>query len=495
MTHKLTLLLRIFGFATLLLASTLIVMAQNPVPFINQPLVPDAIAPAAPGSTFALTVNGTGFVPASTVNWNGSPRTTAFVNGSRLITFVLSSDIAYPSTASITVVSPEPGGGTSNALFLPINIPTSSLGFQADRLLCRRKPAGVATADFNRDGKLDLAVANYGTGMVSILLGNGNGTFQSPTGLLVGSSAQVPIIGDFNGDGKFDLAVPYWPSAVAVLLGRGDGTFQPAVSYPTGNTSTHGITADFNGDGNLDLAIVTWNPPSVSVLLGKGDGTFQSHVDYAITSEPTGVAAGDFNRDGKLDLAVSNYGANTVSILLGNGNGTFQPRVDYATANNPGAGITADLNGDGKLDLAVANQGSDTVSILLGNGDGTFRPRVDYLVGGFAGGVWVADFNQDGRLDLVISAVATTGSPFFWVTAMGLFRRLCPSRPATIPGTFCPPTSTETAAWMLQKATGARVRFLSSLNSLPPCLRSNLLRGGPVCPPRGAFHSTHMARR
>ena len=130
MTRKLTLHARVFSVVALLLSSTLIVMAQNPVPFLNQPLVPDAIAPAGvPGFTFTLTVSGTGFVPASKVNWNGSPRTTAFVNVSRLIAFILSSDIARPSTASITVVSPEPGGGTSNAVFLLVHDPSSTLAF------------------------------------------------------------------------------------------------------------------------------------------------------------------------------------------------------------------------------------------------------------------------------------------------------------------------------------------------------------------------------
>jgi hypothetical protein len=400
MTRKLTLPVGIFGVIALLLSSTATVLAQNPVPFINQPLVPDAVAPGAPGLTFALTVNGTGFVSASTVNWNGSPRTTEFVSGSRLIAFILSSDIARPTTASITVVSPAPGGGTSNAVFLPIHVPTSTLSFGRTDYYVGGNPQFAAAADFNRDGKLDLVVANYGTGMVSILLGNGDGTFQNPTDYYAGPSAQAPIVGDFNGDGKLDLAVPYWPSSVAILLGRGDGTFEPAVSYSTGNTSTDGITADFNGDGKLDLAIVTWYPARVSILLGNGDGTFQPHVDYEITSEPTGVAAGNFNRDGKLDLAVSNYGSSTISILLGNANGTFQPSVDYPTGNNPGNVMVADLNGDGKLDLAVPNQGSGgTVSILLGNGDGTFRPHVDYPAG--VGNLAIGDFNQDGKLDLV----------------------------------------------------------------------------------------------
>ncbi len=404
MTHKLTLQARIFSVLALLIWSTLIVVAQNPVPFIGQPLVPDATAPGAPGApslTFTLTVNGTGFVPASTVNWNGSARTTAFVNGSRLVAFILSSDIALPSTASITVVSPAPGGGTSNAVFLPIHDPSSTLAFRRTDYVVGGNPQYAETADFNRDGKLDLVIANYGTGMVQVLLGNGDGTFQSHQDYFAGGCAQIPIIGDFNGDGILDLAVPYC-SGVAVLLGHGDGTFGPAVSYPVGTGSIQGITADFNGDGKLDLAIGGFGT-GVSILLGNGDGTFQPYVNYPVPGGvQTGVIAGDFNRDGKLDLAVANWGANTVSILLGNGDGTFQAHVDYSTGTKPGVLSLADFNGDGKLDLAVPNQTAGSVSILLGNGDGTFRPHVDYLAP-HSGGADVADFNQDGKLDVVVA--------------------------------------------------------------------------------------------
>jgi hypothetical protein len=210
MTRKLTVHSRILSVVALLILSTLIVVAQNPVPFVNQPLVPDAVAPAPPGGpgfTLALTVNGTGFVPGSKVNWNGSPRTTAFVNSSRLIAFILSSDVAVPTTAWITVVNPAPGGGTSNAVFLPIHDPSSRLAFGRTDYSVGGNPQFAATADFRHDGKLDLAVANYGTGMVSILLGNGDGTFQSPKDYYAGASAQVPIVGDFNGDGILDLAI------------------------------------------------------------------------------------------------------------------------------------------------------------------------------------------------------------------------------------------------------------------------------------------------
>ncbi len=273
MTCKLILSGRIFSVVTFLLLTTLIVTAQNPVPFISQPLLPSAFAPSVPGLTFALTVNGTGFVSDSVVNWNGHPRTTAYVNGSTLYAYILSSDTEQAGTAWITVVNPTPGGGTSNTIFLPINNPTSTVSFEPrTNYTVGSNPQYIATADFARDGKLDLVSANDGSGNVSVLLGNGDGTFQSQRQYAVAGNAQVPIIGDFNRDGKLDLTVPYY-GAIAVLLGQGDGTFQPAVYYSTGVTAYHGITVDLRGDGKLDLALVGASS-DLSILLGNGDGTF-----------------------------------------------------------------------------------------------------------------------------------------------------------------------------------------------------------------------------
>jgi hypothetical protein len=397
---------RIFSVVALLLGSTLIVMAQNPVPFISQPLVPSAFAPSVPGRTFTLTVDGTGFVSGSVVNWDGHPRTTMYVNGSKLYAYILSTDTAQASTAWITVVNPAPGGGTSNVVFLPINNPTSSVSFEPRvNYTVGANPQYIATADFRHEGKLDLVSANYGSGTVSVLLGNGDGTFRPQMQYAATSYAQAPIVGDFNRDGILDLAVPGYGD-VAILLGRGDGSFGPPAFY-SDNGAYHGITADFKGDGKLDLAIAD---SGVSILLGNGDGTFGPAVEYQAGGFSTTVATGDFNRDGILDLVTSNYDENTVSVLLGNGDGTFRTHVDYATGNNPVGVTVADFNGDGKLDLAVAipapgDQGPGAVSILLGNGDGTFRPRVDYPTSAGAIRIDVGDFNQDGKLDLAVSTV------------------------------------------------------------------------------------------
>jgi hypothetical protein len=386
--------------------------AQYPVPLINQPLVPDTAKPG--GAAFTLTVNGTGFVSGSVVYWDGSAKATTFVSRSQVEAAILSSDIAHPHTASVKVVNPTPGG-TSNVVFFEVTIATSAVALSPSAYGAGSVPWGpnsVAVGDFNGDGKLDLAVAdsaeNGGESGVSVLLGNGDGTFQSPAIYHAGGVPYGVAVGDFNGDGKLDLVVADSAGSVIVLLGNGDGTFQSPVIYAAGCSPYSVAVGDFNGDGKLDLAVADSDfsypcgHPGAAVLLGNGDGTFQPAVNYGAGSWPFSLVVGDFNGDGKLDLVVANNGSNNVSVLLGNGNGTFQAAMNYAAGQGPFGLATADLNGDGKLDLAVADSAAG-VSVLLGNGDGTFRSPVDYPAGAQPVSVAVADFNGDGKPDLVVA--------------------------------------------------------------------------------------------
>jgi VCBS repeat protein/Big-like domain-containing protein/FG-GAP repeat protein len=290
-------------------------------------------------------------------------------------------------------------------------------------------PISVAVGDFNGDGKLDLAVANYGSypkfpGTVSVLLGNGDGTLQPAVNYPVGSDPFSVTVGDFNGDGKQDLAVANNGSNnVSILLGSGDGTFQAAVNYSVGSNPVSVTVGDFNGDGRLDLAVANHEGNKVSVLLGNGDGAFRAALNYAVGNWPVSVAVGDFNRDGKMDLAVGSQCANgssckfgTISVLLCNGDGTFQAPVSYSVGAFPSSVTVGDFNGDGKQDLAVANRcGKDpscsaystgTVSVLLGNGDGTFRRAGSYTVGTDPHSVTVGDFNGDGKPDLAVAGAS-----------------------------------------------------------------------------------------
>jgi hypothetical protein len=279
-------------------------------------------------------------------------------------------------------------------------------------------PQSVAVGDFNGDGKLDLAVAcfqviNGQGGQVSVFLGNGDGTFQPYKNYLVGSDPFSVVTGDFNRDGKLDLAVgDHGGPGVSVLLGNGDGTFQPQTVYPIqGGLLTSLAEGDLRGNGKLDL--VTANPAfsglpatqpgaTVSVLLGNGDGTFQSAANIPVPSNPVEAILGDFNGDGRLDVATANSD-NTVSVLLGNGDGTFAPPRNSAVGGPALALAAADFNGDRRLDLVVANGAQNTVSVLLGNGDGTFRAPLTLPAGGNqSNSVAAGDFNRDSLPDLAV---------------------------------------------------------------------------------------------
>jgi hypothetical protein len=275
-------------------------------------------------------------------------------------------------------------------------------------------PSAIVTGDFNGDGRLDLAVANSGDNTVSVLLGNGDGTFQPQVTYAVGAAPVSIVAGDFTGNGRLDLAVvnsgtfPNYYGTVSVLLGNGDGTFQPQVKYPVGSAPWSIVAGDFNGDGRLDLAVANQFDNTVSVLLGNGNGTFRPQMTYAVGAQPFGIAAGNFTDDGHLDLAVANgnvfgSGAGTVSVLLGSGDGTFQPQVTYAVGQLPYGIVAGDFTGDGHVDLAVANAGDETVSVLLGNGDGTFHPQVAYTVGVYPTAIVTSDLTGDGHPDLAVT--------------------------------------------------------------------------------------------
>jgi FG-GAP-like repeat/Abnormal spindle-like microcephaly-assoc'd, ASPM-SPD-2-Hydin len=445
--------------ASILFLATALHGQSNPVPFVNQPLIPTAVAPGGPG--FTLTVNGTGFVSRSVVNWNGSPRTTTFVSASQLTVSISAADIAVASTATITVNSPAPGGGVSNPAVFPIAPARSTLSFSSSMLAVGTEPVSariadltgngiadivaanatantvgillgngdgtfqpevdyatglypndVVVADFNGDGKLDLAVANFGNeaNSVSILLGNGDGTFRAHVDYAVGSGPLGLVAADLNGDGKIDLVVAgNYTLGASVLLGNGDGTFQPFKSYADGGEQTFAVAvADFNHDGILDVVTANVDVNSVSLLLGNGDGTFQPHVDFSVGNGAFGLTVADFNGDGNLDLAVSNGNVNSVSILLGTGTGSFQPQVQYTTPNSPFGITSADVNGDGKLDLAVVTETQYAgLSVLLGNGDGTFRPHVDFDSGG-VNQISAGALNNDGLIDFSFGGIGVT---------------------------------------------------------------------------------------
>jgi Flp pilus assembly secretin CpaC len=298
-------------------------------------------------------------------------------------------------------------------------------------------PVWIATGNFNTnpanpnsDMNLDLAVVNQGDNTVSIFLGNGDGTFTPavPPTLSTGAgSSPVSVVATtLTSSGFTDLVVVnHATNALMVFLGNGDGTFKtPSTAagtiIPTAAGPSSITAADFNADGNMDLAVTNELANTVSIFLGNGNGTFKSRTDYPTGNSPVFVATGDFNGDGILDLAVANNGAptstvtgNTVSILLGQATstgtpaGTFTNNVDYAAGNGPASIAVADYNVDGRLDLAVADQTDNAISLLLGLGNGQFGSNFELAVGTDPVSIVTADFNGSGNPDV---AVANRGS-------------------------------------------------------------------------------------
>jgi FG-GAP-like repeat len=267
-------------------------------------------------------------------------------------------------------------------------------------------PWGVVAADVNGDGNMDLAEVNFWGATVSVLLGDGGGGFAAKADYAVGTAPQYVAAADFNDDGNVDLVVTNSAgNTLSVLLGQGDGIFGATANIAMG-TAPGGVTcADFNGDGNIDIATANQEPGrnTFSVLLGRGDGTFDAKTEYPTGIQPTSIVAADLNGDSRLDIAV-NTSADTVAVSLDAGDGGFGVPAEFATGNGPQSVIAADLNGDGKVDLATRNTGlgSFSVSVLLGVGDGTFAANTDYPTVNLPVALAAADLNADGALDLVV---------------------------------------------------------------------------------------------
>lgn len=351
------------------------------------------------------------------------------------------------------------GSGTGNNGYVTILLGKGDGTFTLSQIIDVSSgggPVAGAVGDFNGDGKLDLAFIDTGVSpaVVRIYLGNGDGTFaQNPvSNVAINANGSVPssiVVGDFNKDGKLDFATTDTgnssPNTVSVALGKGDGTFQTPTNYVVDSQNVSAgnaisiVAADFNGDGYPDIAALG-NRGLVSVLLNKGDGTFPTTPayyfvgeDYNNSSFPHMLAVGDFNKDGHPDLLVADNQQDSAAVLLNNGDGTFASPTYWVWADRSAASVAvADINGDGNPDFVISTQMDDSVTIFLGNGDGTFHGARNYLPVTISQGissnspvpvtVGFGDFNRDGKTDMAIVDAANGSVTIYLNNGDGTFK-------------------------------------------------------------------------
>ena len=330
--------------------------------------------------------------------------------------------------------------------------PQGSTGASGTRIKVGTAPSAVELADFNRDGKLDAAVANSESKNVTILLGDGAGGFKPSTGspFPAGNDPNDLAIGDINNDGNLDLAFANHDTTyLTVLVGDGKGSFKPAAASPftvQSKPHPHGVAvADFNGDAWADLATDDWQNNRVTVVFNDKKGGFVSPgVSFPVGKMPyQKLRAADLNKDGKADIVTTNFEGGNVTILLADGKGGFReaPGSPFDSNKQPFAVAIGDLNGDGNPDLAVGHYSGhitdtsgDRMTILLGTGDGTFRQAWSQLVPGKAPTrVAIGDVNGDKIADAVfvnygnnsVTVVLGSRNDFNtstgWTTAVGKF--------------------------------------------------------------------------
>lgn len=272
------------------------------------------------------------------------------------------------------------------------------------------RPNAMIAKDFNNDGALDIATANAVSEDISVLMGQGDGTFAAAVNYPLQASARSLVSTDIDGDLDNDLIVSCLvqggsTGVVALLLGDGAGSFTAGPVYSTVGLSVDLVLGDFDVDGVADIAVANIGG-GIMIMLGSGAGTFACVDTVPASGYFRDIIAAQLDGDGHLDLATANEASNNFSVQLSN-NGSFGPQTFYSSNSSPGGLACADLDSDGDLDMAVANWGAN-VAVFAGNGTGTFASAV-YVFNGYPCHAIVAcDLDNDGDLDLA----AANGNPW-----------------------------------------------------------------------------------
>ncbi len=403
--------LAVIFLAILALAFT--ASAQTPAPLITS-VSPVSALPG--GAQFTLTVNGVNFVSGrSTVKWNSTTLTTTYVSSHQLTATVTAGLIAAVNTGWITVsnallngnaepaIEPDAVDTTpivSNVVYFPVAPTTSTIYVNTQNATTGTGPLGIAAGDFNKDGKLDLAVSNTTAGTVSILLGNGDGTFQTQTTFNAGTSPYGIAVTDLDGDGNLDLVIGSLSTTITLARGSGTGTF--TTTSLTGLSSpAYPAIADINAGGKVDMAVANIGTSTIKVFSSNGSGGFQAPTTLTPPGTITSLILADFSGDGKLDIAAADSTTGNVDVFLGNGNLGFGTVTSFAAVASPRTMAAGDFNKDGKLDLVVASNGGGGIALLTGTGTGTFNAASSIVATGDFNAITAGDFNNDGNLDII----------------------------------------------------------------------------------------------
>ena len=396
---------------------------------------------AKPGD--AVTLTGTNFNPTASSNivFFGATRATVTAASAMSVTVTVPSGATYAPLTLLNTGSSLAASSVRNftPTYSPAKTAITATDFQAKQdFSTGSTPRSVALGDLDGDGKPDLVVANYGSFTVSVYRNTsmsgsiGSGSFATKVDFTTGTQPISVALGDLDGDGKLELAVANYGSATVSVFRNtsssgsiGSGSFAPKVDFTTGTGPQSVALGDLDGDGKPELAVANSGSATVSVFRNTSSsgsivqGSFAAKVDFTTGTYPISVALGDLDGDGKPELAVVNDFSNTVSVFRNTATsgsialGSFAAKVDFTTGSNPFSVSIGDLDGDGKPDLAVANIGSNTVSVFRNTATsgsivaGSFAAKVDFTTGASPASIALGDLDGDGKPEL---AVANYGS-------------------------------------------------------------------------------------
>jgi ferredoxin len=425
----------------LLLTSCLMAQMILPAPFLNQPSVPDHVAPGSPDTQ--IVISGTNLLTDDSfggLTWNGTPLNFNIV-GKQLVATIPASLLTVAKTAQVQYENNCDDKycfpSVSNILYFAVGPSTKNLSSSWNRnnYVVGGQTERQAVADLNSDGILDIVSVDTQNNAIRVLIGGPRGTFQNPVSYATGNGPSGLVLSPLIATGPpLCLAVTnYNDGTVSVFINNGNGLLQNRVDYPVGRGPVALASGDFESDGIYDLAVVNSLDNTVTILSNASGADFTTLQTLATGPNPSAITVGDFDGDGQLDLAVSNFGnyaGNTLSIFYGIGGGRFAPKVDLITDAGPQSVIAADLNGDGILDLVTANGcghaatcgNPGTVSVFSGNGNRTFQNAVNYNAGSYPFALVAANFrNNRYGLDLAVTDLDSGNIDILYGVGNGTF--------------------------------------------------------------------------